>query len=92
MLKTKVLLCYNNILRAKTQIWVYLRLDGGVKKMTRPNEVFNILEKKIKTHVPLKVDGAREGCTGKLLYVLSSHIADYGSTGQGCQSCTWSAV
>ena len=48
--------------------------------MTRRNEVFNILEKKIKTHVHLKVDGAREGCTGKLLCVLSSHIADYGST------------
>ena len=24
-------------------------------------------------------------------YVWSSHIAEYGSTGQGCQSCSWSA-
>ena len=26
------------------------------------------------------------------MYVWSSHIAEYGSTGQGCQSCLWSAV
>ena len=25
------------------------------------------------------------------MYVWSSHIAEYGSTGQGCQSCSWSA-
>ena len=25
------------------------------------------------------------------MYVWSSHIAEYGSTGIGCQSCTWSA-
>ena len=25
------------------------------------------------------------------IYVWSSHIAEYGSTGQGCQSCSWSA-
>ena len=26
------------------------------------------------------------------MYVWSSHIAEYGSTGQGCQSCTWSQL
>ena len=25
------------------------------------------------------------------MYVWSSHIAEYGSTGYGCQSCSWSA-
>ena len=25
------------------------------------------------------------------MYVWSSHIVEYGSTGQGCQSCSWSA-
>ena len=25
------------------------------------------------------------------MYVWSSYIAEYGSTGQGCQSCSWSA-
>ena len=40
--------------------------------MTRPIEVFNILQKKTKTLAHLKVDGAIEGCTGKLLNVLSS--------------------
>ena len=25
------------------------------------------------------------------MYVWSSHIAEYGSTGKGCQSCSWSA-
>ena len=25
------------------------------------------------------------------MYVWSSHVAEYGSTGQGCQSCSWSA-
>ena len=25
------------------------------------------------------------------MYVWSSHVAEYGSTGKGCQSCSWSA-
>ena len=25
------------------------------------------------------------------IYIWSSHIAEYGSTGKGCQSCSWSA-
>ena len=27
---------------------------------------------------------------GRSMYVWSSHIAEYGSTGYGCQSCSWS--
>ena len=32
-----------------------------------------------------------KGRMATLQYVWSSHIAEYGSTGQGCQSCSWSA-
>ena len=44
--------------------------------MTTPIEDFNILQKKTKTHIHLKVDDAMEDCTGKLLYVWSSHTPD----------------
>ena len=39
-----------------------LGFEGGVKEMSRPIEVFNILPRKNKTRVHLKVDEAMEGC------------------------------
>ena len=39
---------------------------------------------------PLAVN-ARYSLLYVCMYVWSSHIAEYGSTGQGCQSCSWSA-
>ena len=45
-----------------------------MKKITRPNEVFNILEKKIKTHVPLKVDVEQERVVQGSCYMYCHHI------------------
>ena len=69
--------CYYNILEVKNKGFMLqqyikgnyreldLGLEGGVKEMSRPREAFKILRRKSETRVHLKVDEAREGCTGK---------------------------